>query len=68
MEAELTTVSHRPTEDERVAWWRASELERAGYSRLAASVLAARRDVDLHVALSLPRNGCPHATALRILL
>jgi hypothetical protein len=62
------TEGRRLTEGERVVLYRAEELERAGYSRLAASAIAARRDVDLHLALWLPRNGCPHGTAVRILL
>ena len=56
------------TEDERVAVWRAETLERCGYSPAAASALAIRRDVDLHRALQLVKNGCSHTTALRILL
>jgi hypothetical protein len=62
------TEGRQLTEGERVVLYRAEELERAGYSRLAASALAARRDVDLHLALWLPRKGCPHNTAIRILL
>lgn len=62
------TEIRRLSEGERVLLWRAEELERAGYSVAAASALAAQRDVDLHVALELPKNGCPHSTALRILL
>ncbi len=56
------------TEEDRVLLWRTEWLERAGYSRFAARTIAARRDVDLHLALALPRNGCSHNTALRILL
>jgi hypothetical protein len=53
---------------ERVEAWRAEELERAGYSREAAAELAARHDVDLHRAIDLLRQGCPHDVALSILL
>ena len=56
------------TELERVQAWRAEELERAGYSSAAAAQLAARTDVDLHRAIDLVRQGCPHDVALRILL
>jgi hypothetical protein len=56
------------TELERVQAWRAQELERAGYSREAAAELAARHDVDLHRAVDLLREGCPHDVALAILL
>jgi hypothetical protein len=53
---------------ERVEAWRAQELERAGYSPEAAAELAARHDVDLHRAVDLLRQGCPHDVALAILL
>jgi hypothetical protein len=53
---------------ERVEAWRAEELERAGYSREAAAQIAARHDVDLHRAVDLLRQGCPHDVALSILL
>jgi hypothetical protein len=53
---------------ERVEAWRAEELERAGYSREAAAQIAARHDVDLHRAVDLLRQGCPHDVALAILL
>lgn len=63
--AELTT---NETEQERIARWRAGELERAGYERSAAALLAARNDVDLHYAIDLLRNGCDPELALQILL
>lgn len=63
--AELTT---KDTELERIQRWRATELERAGYEPAAASLLAARPDVDLHYAIDLLRNGCDAELALRILL
>jgi hypothetical protein len=56
------------TEQERVERWRAEELRRAGYSASAASRLAARADVDLHVAIELLGRGCPEQLALEILL
>ena len=56
------------TELERVHAWRAEELERAGYPPAAAAKLAARQDVDLHRAIDLLRQGCPHDVALSILL
>ena len=55
-------------ENERVARWRAQELERAGYSPDAAAKLAARSDVDLHQAIDLLTQGCPAEVALKILL
>ena len=59
---------HRPTEEERVIQWRLEELERAGYDEVAALELALAPCVDLHLATSLLRSGCPHDTACRILL
>jgi hypothetical protein len=56
------------TEAERIERWRAEELERAGYEPLQAAELAARNDVDLHLAVDLLERGCPVDTALRILL
>ena len=56
------------TEHERVARWRAEELERAGYEVSAVAVLAAASDVDLHLAIDLLRRGCPEELAVRILL
>lgn len=56
------------TEQQRIERWRAGELERAGYDRSAAAVLAARPDVDLHYAIDLLRAGCSHELALQILL
>jgi hypothetical protein len=63
--AELTRTE---TEQERIARWRAEELERAGYEASAASLLAGRGDVDLHYAINLLRNGCAPELALQILL
>ena len=56
------------TELERIERWRAEELQRAGYDRKQAAKLAARHDVDLHVAVDLLRRGCPLEVALEILL
>jgi hypothetical protein len=63
--AETTTTD---TEQERIERWRAAELERAGFEPAAASLLAARSDVDLHFAIDLLRNGCSPELALQILL
>ena len=48
--------------------WRLDELLKAGYPCDDARTLSANLEVDLHLATDLPRRGCPHATALRILL
>jgi hypothetical protein len=53
---------------EQVERWRATELERAGYSADAATRIARRHDVDLHRAIALVENGCPPELALKILL
>jgi hypothetical protein len=56
------------TERDRIERWRAQELERAGYGVEDAFELAARHDIDLHLAVELLVNGCPPETAVRILL
>lgn len=48
--------------------WRFSELTRAGYPHADAWMLAAATEVDLRAAERLLAQGCPPATALRILL
>jgi hypothetical protein len=55
-------------ETELVAVWRAEQLELAGYGAAAAAELAARQDVDLHVAVGLLTQGCSAELALKILL
>jgi hypothetical protein len=59
---------YEETESERIQRWRAQELERAGYGADEAAELAARMDVDLHLAVELLERGCEPETALRILL
>jgi hypothetical protein len=56
------------TEVDRVQEWRAEELERAGYPAREAARLAARHDVDLHLAIDLISQGCPIPVAVEILL
>jgi hypothetical protein len=48
--------------------WRLTELIAAGYESDDAVLLATQVEVDLHLATDLPLRGCPHKTALRILL
>ena len=55
-------------EPQEIVAWRFEELLRAGYSWDCAARLAARTEVDLHVALQLLARGCPEPTALRILV
>jgi hypothetical protein len=61
-------VIYAETEEQRIESWRMEALERAGYDRRSAAVLACRKDVDLHQAMSLLKNGCTPELALRILL
>jgi hypothetical protein len=56
------------TEIERIERWRAEALERAGYNSRAAQEIAARLDIDLHVATSLLERGCSEELAVQILL
>ena len=55
-------------ERDRVSVWRCEELRRAGYGLMDALLLAVQHDIDLRLAVALPARGCPHETALRILL
>jgi hypothetical protein len=48
--------------------WRIAVLDRAGYDEGDAVLLAAVKDVDLHLAVDLLDQGCSPETALRILL
>ena len=61
-------LAYTETEEQRIESWRMEVLERAGYDRRAAAILACRKDVDLHEAMSLLQNGCTPELALRILL
>ena len=61
-------LAYTETEEQRIESWRMEALERAGYDRRAAAILACRKDVDLHQAMSMLQNGCSPELALRILL
>jgi hypothetical protein len=66
---EVHERARRPvSEEDRIILWRAEELQRAGFRPVIANALAAQKGVDLHLALDLVKNGCPHDTAIRILL
>jgi len=54
--------------DEKTTAWRKNELTRAGYPAEMVVVLAPRGDIDLHLAVTLLRQGCKPALALRILV
>ena len=64
--AELETLY--ASEIDRIEQWRHEELERAGYDPGSALELAARSDVDLHLAVELIERGCGIDIALKILL
>ena len=55
-------------EIDEVERWRYDSLERAGYDRESATVIALSHDVDLHLAVALLERGCPVELALQILL
>jgi hypothetical protein len=61
-------LAYTETEEQRIESWRMEALERAGYDRRAAAILACRKDVDLHQAISMLQKGCSPELALRILL
>jgi hypothetical protein len=58
----------RQDEELSILTWRIAVLDRAGYDEGDAVLLAAVKDVDLHLAVDLLDQGCPPETALRILL
>jgi hypothetical protein len=55
------------SERDQIVEWRLHELLAAGYQREDALELALALEVDLHLAVELPRRGCSHETAVRIL-
>jgi len=57
-----------PTEEEKIVEWRFSTLAEAGYDVRKAQRLAARLDIDLHVAVDLIKQGCDQETAVKILV
>lgn len=54
--------------EEDIVYWRLEQLLFAGYNSEQAYELAARREVDLHLALRLLRDGCAPELALAILV
>lgn len=68
MERIVCEVGERLDEAGAIVAWRLSGLDRAGYGSEAAVALALARHVDLHDAVELVERGCPHDTAVRILL
>ena len=64
--AEFETLDEHEVEG--VLRWRLRELIEAGYACDDALVLTTHVEIDLQLAIDLLRRGCPHATAMRILL
>ncbi len=64
--AELETAS--APEIDRVEQWRQDELERAGYDRQSAFLLATSHEIDLHAAVDLLTRGCSVELAVAILV
>jgi len=63
-----TELATPATEHDPVRAWRLDQLRRAGYPLREAVVLSARKDLDIHQATDLLRQGCPLETAIRILV
>ncbi len=64
-----TVEQHRyHVEAEAVFDWRFATLPHAGYAPDDAWMLASSKNVDVRLAERLIAEGCPPATALRILL
>jgi len=59
---------HPQVDDDRVVGWRFEVLRRAGYDSADALQLATAREIDVRLAERLLANGCPPATAVRILV
>jgi hypothetical protein len=64
----MAAAETKQDETKLIEAWRAEALERAGYLASEAAEIAARPDIDLHVAIDLLKSGCPSPVALRILL
>ena len=70
MQTELVTTveKRRDQAEEAVLEWRFNTLMEAGYLPDQARVLASSKEVDVRLAERLLAQGCPRATAVRILL
>jgi len=66
----MTTVEQQTpgADDAAVFDWRFEVLMHAGYQPDQAWLLATNRDIDVRLAERLLSQGCPRATAVRILL
>jgi hypothetical protein len=68
MAAKEALASRSSRQAPEVLRWRLERLIDAGYPAATASSLAERVEIDLHLAVRLVGSGCPHATAVRILV
>jgi hypothetical protein len=66
--APVHLITRPDLELEQIERWRLDSLERAGFDRESAVVLAHSHEVDLHQAVTLLENGCTVELALQILL
>ena len=57
----------RPTKQDEIDFWRAGELERAGFDETTAMQLALMPHVDIHRAAELRAAGCPLELVVDIL-
>jgi hypothetical protein len=65
----MATVEHDVDVERDVVFeWRLEALQRAGYPRAQARLIAADPEIDLREAERLLEQGCPAATAAKILL
>ena len=64
----MTTAQKPDRRESQVVRWRFEELRRAGFETEDAIIVAEEMRIDLHLATTLLRRGCPPETALRILL
>lgn len=63
----LQELDLKPTEQEKLDKWRAKEFARLGFDEHQAELLVSH-DVSPHDAARLTDIGCPHSTALLILI
>ena len=66
-EAPVARLKHT-TEQQKILSWRIECLEKVGYEPQWASFLAKIPELDLKAACDLLASGCPHDTALKILV
>jgi hypothetical protein len=66
--AATETVDSAPDEDAIVREWRRGQLQRLGFDRADAALLADCAHVDLGRVRALVGGGCELATAMRIVL